>query len=141
MKKGNVGVYATIIISFVLAAVILTGIAFPQWRTTTTPQTASDVVAHVQGAGNSEVSLTETDLVSGGLSISGLAVTTNYTVDYENATVTVLNATTNGTYYAVYSFYEDGYIESSSSRSLAGVVILLIIVGLAAGLFRMFGLI
>lgn len=140
-KKGQVGMYVGVIISFVLAIVILTAIAFPQWRTTTTAQTTTDTLtAHVKGAANTTTTLTETDLVSGGLSIAGLTLGLNYTVDYDTAVVTINDTTNNGTYTASYSFYDDGYIQNTGTRAFAGVVILLIIVGLAGGLFKMFGL-
>ena len=138
-KKGQIAMISTII-TLVISVLLLSLVAFPQWRTTTSAQSDTDVLtAHVLGSGNTTTTLTNTDLVTDGVSIAGLT-TANYTVDYDTAIVEIDNATANGTYTASYTYYAAGYIESSSTRAFAAIVILFLIVGLVAGAFRMFGL-
>ena len=140
MKKGNVGLIAGTIITLVLAVIIIVSLAIPQAQTMTTAQEYSDTLtAHVKGAGATTTTLTETDMVTGGLTVTGLTLTTNYTVSYTTGVVTVLNNTANGTYTAGYTFYEEGYIENTSTRALAMVIVLVLIIGLVYAAFQMFG--
>jgi len=139
-KKGQIAGMVVIIVGLVFAIMILSTLAFPQVRTMTTAQTVSEefASAHVLGT-ETNVTLANTDMVSGGLSISGLTLTDNYTINYNTALVTINDTTNNGTYTAAYSYYGAGYIESTGTRALAALVILLIIVGLFAGSLKMFG--
>jgi len=140
-KKGNIGLYIGVVISLVLAVVILTSIAFPQWRTLTDSQVNTESLnAHVYGTGDTTTTLSYTDMVSGTLAVASLNLS-NYSIDYDTGIVTVLNETYNGTYNAQYYYYAAGYIETTGSKAMAGVVILLLIVGLAAGGLKMFGVI
>jgi len=139
-KKGQVGVYITVIVGLVIAITLLVNLAFPQMRTIYQSQTITeDLTAHVLGV-NTSTTLANTDLVLASVSVAGLTLSDNYTVDYTTAVITVNDTTANGTYTASYSFYGAGYIDSSGTRALAGVVILFLIVGLVAGAFKMFGL-
>ena len=142
MKKGQIGFYITVVVGLLIAIALFTGLAFPQVRTMTTAQDTTDsLTAHVLGAGDTVTTLSNLDLVTDGVSIAGLTLTTHYSVDYDAAQVTVLNATANGTFTAAYSYYAPGYIESTGARTMAAVVILLLIIGLAVGAFKMFGVI
>jgi len=139
-KKGQVAILITTIISLVIAIVLFVNLAFPQVRSMTNAQETTETLsAHILGAGATSDTLTNTDLVSGGLTVTGLTLTTHYTVDYDAATVTILNATANGTYVADYSYYDAGYIETTGTRSMAAVLILVLIIGLAVGGLKMFG--
>jgi len=139
MKKGQVGATVTVVVGLIIAIVILVNLAFPQVRTLYQAQTATQVLTvHVLGT-NTTTTLSNTDLVASGLTVAGLTLTSNYTVDYDAATVKVLDTTANGTYTAAYSYYATGYIDSSGTRAMAAVIILALIVGLAVGALKMFG--
>lgn len=138
MKKGNIAGIVAIVVGLVLAVVLLTSLAFPQMRYIYQAQTTTDDISHTNGA-NTTATLTETDMVTNGLSIAGLTVSDNYTVSYSDATVTINDSTATGTYTATYTFYEEGYSDDVGTRALAGVVIVLILAGLVAVAFKMFG--
>jgi len=136
--KGQSG-YVIIVVGLVFAIVLFTALAFPQIRTMTAAQTTNEVLAtHTKGT-NQSVTLTNTDMVNGGLSISGLTVTANYTINYTSAVLTINDTTLNGTYTATYSYLAAGYITNTGTRSFAAVLVLFLIVGLTAGALKMFG--
>jgi hypothetical protein len=105
---------------------------------TGTPTYTEDLTV---GSGENQTdTLTQNDLLSGSLSISGLTVTNNYTVSYTTGVVTFVNGTTAGTYSAEYDYYTATYLDNASERTLMRVVILAFIVGLLFWLFMQFGL-
>ena len=139
MKKGQIAGIVTVIVGLVLAIVIFTSLAFPQIRTLYQAQTNTEDIVHT-ALSNTTITLSELDLVSGGLTIAGLTVSDNYSVDYDTAVVVINDSTVSDTYTATYSYYASGYVAGQTgARALAGVLILLLIVGLAVAGLRMFG--
>lgn len=138
-SKGQVGMIGGII-AMVLGIIILVNIAFPQIRTMTNAQPGTDtaLTEHFKNVTATTTTLANSDIST--LSIAGLTVTANYTVNTATGVVTILNGTASGNYTAAYTYFAAGYIESTGTRAFAAVMILLIIVGLTMFIFSFFGL-
>ena len=126
----------------VLGVILIAYLTIPMIKNTTQAQPYRDTLVKINasGVGGPEnTTLTKTDLVTNGLTISGLTLGANYSVDYTNAVVTLAVNTTNGTYTAGYTYYEPGYLTTAGERSLMAVGVVACIVGLLVFLFNLFG--
>ncbi|MCP4648876.1 MAG: hypothetical protein GY853_02175 [PVC group bacterium] len=137
-KKGMVG-YVGAIITFTIAALLLANLLIPQTTNFDTLSTTSENVVKVADLSNETFTLTEDEVSL--LTIAGLTLTTNYTVDNADTGVITLNDDTgNGTYAVSYSYEPEGYSDDAGTRALGGLIALAGIVGLLYFVFRGFGL-
>lgn len=60
-----------------------------------------------------------------------LTVTTDYTVQDDDGSITVL--TGNGTYYADYTYYADDYVYDASTRTLTNLILVFFALAIVAG--------
>ena len=138
-----VGLIATII-GAVLLVVLLVNVLVPIVKTATQATTVMEAITHSAAIeANEDVTLGVTsNLVSGSLTITGMTLATNYTVDYSTGVVTFLgNASTNGTYDAEYQYLEASYVDNRTERSLLALLVLIGIVGAVLFVLRAFGVI
>ena len=137
-KKAEFSIPAILMIS--IGAILVAYLFIPQVQQSTNTFDGSDSLVKAVYNANETFSLSNTPLVASSLSISGLTLTTNYTVDYNAGTVRINDVTKNKTYTAVYEYVSSRYIDSASDRVLYGVLITLAIVGLLYMIARLFGL-
>lgn len=138
-KKGNVFVYG--FIALTLGVVLLGSLAIPMVSTLYKTQDISEVLTLND---NTATSLTYN--ISEVTSVYNSTVTvdsTNYTVDLDADTIVLNDAVVikNETDFTVaYSYYDPKYLGSASDRTLAGVITVALIIGLAYAGFKMFDL-
>lgn len=135
-KKANM---ISSIIILVIAIIIITSVAIPIISLSTRPQSASESMEVGTGVENATYTLLNDYPVSGSVSISGLTVTSNYTVDYDTGIVTFVNNTMIDNYTGAYSFTSSSYVTDSVGRSMLGVVIVALLVGLVVMALSMIG--
>ena len=129
------------IIRAVVANLIITALAIPTVKDTTDAQSVTgETLTRSLAPGAETETLAKAaaglSLETASLTITGLATPANYTINYNTGVVT-WNASSNGTYAASYDYYEANYLTDSTDRSLMGVVILMLLVGLVGYLFMM----
>lgn len=129
-KKGNAYVIG-IIVAF-LAVVLFTAIVPGQVNLMRSLQADTDSIAHTGAGGPTHTShtLEYASFDPQALSIAGLTLTNNYTVDYNTGIVTILNTTANATYTASYSYEASNYLDSAGEIALAGIIMLAFIIGI-----------
>jgi len=128
-KKGNIAIIGGVIL-LILTIITITAVVVPIVKTTNTAQTTSEDIIYVNQSLNQTQILTNTDMESASLSITGLVLNTNYTIDYDTANLTFLDGTNADTYSVVYSYYDANYQTSATSRTLFGLLIVVLIFGL-----------
>ena len=106
-----------------IIAVILLGIIWTTVRTATTPTSVTN--ESFTGVENTYVALAYDDWAAcsavRNATNDALTVTTDYVVDLTNGQINITTAGGgNGTYYADYTYKEDSYMESSTSRMVIG---------------------
>jgi len=137
-KKGNA--YVIGLITVTIMVIFLANILFPQVRNTTQSQNYQESFTYDprNDTANVSFSLDKTNLDV--LTISGLTEDTNFTVDYDAGTVTILaNTTANATYTASYTYFEANYLDNATERTLMAIVILAGIIGALYYIFTIFG--
>jgi hypothetical protein len=142
-RKGAVGMVAATI-TVTLLAILVASLLIPQVQNTTKSQSYTENLVKVNASANEEFTLDKASdgltLETATLSVSGLALTTNYTVNYDTGVVTINNVTAAGTYPATYKYYTSTYLDNSAERTLMAIVVLAGIIGLVVLVFRGFGL-
>ena len=137
-NKGQIG-YVGLIISFTIGALLLANLFIPQTSNFDTLSTTTDSLVKVNASQNESFTLTQDEISL--LTIAGLTLTTNYTIDNaETGIITLNDHTGNDTYIASYSYEPDGYVDDVSTRMLGGLLALAGIVGLLYFVFKGFGL-
>jgi hypothetical protein len=132
--------FVVTIIAVTVAVIIGSAVLIPMVKQTTSDVTYNENL--VCGSGENQTdTLTMDNLVSGSLTITGLTLTTNYTVNYTSGLVSFVNGTTPDTYPSEYSYYSATYIDNVSERALMGVIVLAFIIGIVAWLFMQFGMV
>ena len=140
-KKAQIGLISSIIM-LTIGVVFVAYLFIPQVQESTNTKDASDTLIHTANdTTNKTFTLENTPVVSGSLSISGLTLSTNYTVDYDTAVVTLLaNYSATNNYTAIYEYTGSRYIDSTTDRALMGVLITVAIAGLLYWIARTLGL-
>lgn len=123
----------------VLGVVLVAYLLIPMIKNTTDSQIDQDTLIKVNATAWENFTLEKTPMESASLTITGLVVTANYTIDYTTALVTINNATANASYTATYYYYEPGYLENAGERSLMAIGIIACMIGLLMFLFNLFG--
>lgn len=140
MNKKGLGYIAPIImitISILLSAYLL----IPQVKDVTDTKSAVQILQDTNATINQTFTLDNTPMVDDSLTITGLTVNTNYTIDYDTATVILLaNYSAINNYTASYEYTSASYLDSASDRALFAVIVLAVIVGLIYGVFSIFNL-
>lgn len=138
-RKGNMAIIGSVLF-LLIAIIVIVNVAIPQVKETTNAQSYTESLVYNDQPNNQNVTLTYTDMVSGSLSITGLTVNTNYTIDYDTGNVEFTGSNTlNGTYTASYEYYSSTYLSTASHRALMGLVIIVILFGLVYFGGSMFG--
>jgi len=142
-KKGQVFTISAII-TLTLIALLVANVFIPTAKEPSTLQSDVDVVSHTYGGGDTvhtlEKAVDGLVIVDGSVSIPGLTLSSNYTVNYSSGVVAILNATASGNYSVSYQYEPANYLSSASDRSVWGVVTLAALIGVAYLAFRIFGL-
>jgi hypothetical protein len=131
--------FVVTIIALTVAVIIGSAVLIPAVKQTTSDVTYSQDLICSSGENQTDT-LTMDNLVSGSLSITGLTLTNNYTINYTSGVVSFVNGTTPGTYASEYSYYSANYIDNANERTLMGVIVLAFIIGLVGWLFIQFGM-
>jgi len=138
-NKGVMG-YVAIIITFTIGALLLANLFIPQTTSFDTLSTTTDTLVISAAPENKSFTLSQDEISL--LTIAGLTLTSNYTIDdTEAGTVTIKDTVVNGSYIASYSYEPDGYSDDTSTRAIGGILALAGIVGLLYFVFRGFGLV
>lgn len=145
MNKKGQAVAVGSIITMVIAVILVANLALPQTRSLNNLQTDSDTLEHeTNNTANDTYTLAKAGeglvLTSGSLTLAGLTVSDNYTVNYDTGLVTIKNETAADNYTATYTYQAANYLTSSSDRALWAVVGLAIVLGLLYAGFYLFGL-
>lgn len=136
-KKGNMVAGFFLL---VLAVILIAYTTLPMLKQTTTSQPYTETLVKTSENGTAETeTLTKDDLETGSVTITGLTVNSNYTVNYTAATIRFTANTTNNSYTAYYNYYAPGYLEDSGDRSLMAVGVLACIIGLLVVVFEITG--
>lgn len=138
-NKGQA--YAAAFISATLGVLLLTSVFIPIVKTSTDAVTGSDTLVYTfNDTVNASFTLSQDDLTS--ITISGLTLSTNYTQSLSAGTVTILaNTTATDNYTAAWVYHPSTYLEDSSHRALAAVLVIAGIIGILYAMFVMFGLV
>lgn len=141
MNKKGEGLVETFIAITVVVLLIAT-FAIPVIKQSTDSNPATESYTKTLTNANETLNLSNTPVVENSLSISGLTVTANYTVDYTLGRVVFLaDATTNASAYNLtYEYTLDQYLDNSMERALMAIVILALIIGLIVWIFGQFDL-
>jgi len=123
MKSKGQAQFAVFLVPII--AVILLGIIWSTVRTATTPTSVTN--ESFTGVENTNVALTYDDWAAcsavRNATNDALTVTTDYVADLTNGQINITTAGGgNGTYYADYTYKEDSYMESSTSRLVTGYI-------------------
>ena len=139
-KKGSFAIIGGVLV-FLIAMIIIVSVAIPTVKTSTdVTSTTQSLIQNVE-PNELNTTLTYSDLETGSLSIAGLTLTNNYTIDYTTGVVTfVAGSSINGTYTASYNYYADSYLDSTSNRMAFGLVSLVLIFGLVYWIGKLFGM-
>ena len=130
-----------LIITLTLAVILVASFSLPMVKEKTNTVAYSETLTKINASNEENKTLTYTDIVSSSLSIAGLTITSNYTIDYDTGIVTfVAGSSLNGTYTASYNYYPSGYLTNSNERNLFGIIGLALIIGLLAWVFMSFGI-
>lgn len=136
-KKGQM---INNIIMLSIAVVLVAYLSIPQIQESTQTKASTQTLTYDTAPINNNYTLTNTPIVSGSISLTGLTEGRNYTIlDSANGIINI-NATQNITSTASYNYEGDRYIDSVSDRVLYGVLITIFIVGLIYAGAKMFGL-
>ncbi len=102
-----------------LIGIILIGVVWSSVQDSTTTTTVTN--ESFSGVNNTYVALTYDDWASSSAVRNGTGTELNSSTDYDvnltSGSIKLLNQS-NGTYYADYTYYPDGYIEGSMSRTI-----------------------
>lgn len=128
------------IISLILAVILVASFSLPVVRTGDTLTTTSESLVYANTSNNQTFTLANTP-TSASLSIVGLTLTDNYTVDYTAGTVKVLDGTVVATYSSTYSYEGSTYLTNTTERTLWSIMGLAFIIGLLMFVFVTFGVI
>ena len=125
-KKGQGGVFAVFLVPII--TVILLGIIWSTVQTATVPTSVTN--ESFTGIENTDVALTYDDWAAvsavRNATNDAVTVTTGYVADLSSGSINITTAGGgNGTYYADYTYKEDSYMESSTSRMVTGYIPLL----------------
>ena len=142
-RKGMSGV-VMLVIGALLAIILIANVLVPVVNQSRNLQTASENLVRNDAPNAQNVTLEQADnnlvLDSGSLSITGLTLTANYTVDYDTGIVTFNSTTDNGTYASTYDYQAAGYLTNSTHRVVIGLTILASLLGIVVLIFKGFSL-
>lgn len=129
-KKGMMDM--AFIVFLVIGITLIGAMLIPFIKTTTNAQAINEnVIKTALGGVGQNVSLTHDDLVAGTFTLTGLSAGANYSINNTLGDVIFTTNTSNGTYAGHYEYYDDIYLDSSADRNLMGILVLVLIVGLA----------
>lgn len=141
-RKGMTGT-VMLVIGALLAIILVANVLAPVVDQSRAAQSTTESLARTTAPNFENDTLSKAasyTLETGGLTITGLTLTTNYTVDYTTGVVTFNNVTANGTYSATYGYYEASYLTNATHRTVMGLTILACLLGIVALIFKGFGL-
>jgi len=123
MKSKGQAQFAVFLVPII--AVILLGIIWSTVRTATTPTSVTN--ESFTGVENTYIALTYDDWAAcsavRNATNDALTVTTDYVVNLDAGSINITTAGGgNGTYYADYTYKEDSYMTSSTSRLVTGYI-------------------
>jgi O-antigen ligase len=141
MNKKAEG-FVALFIGITIIVLLVAYFAIPIVRQSTAPVSGADTYTKTLTSANETFTLTNTPVVDNTLVVSGLVADTNYTVDYDTATVTFLaDVSTNASAYTLnYDYTLSQYLDNTMERGLFALVILALIVGVIFFILNGFGM-
>lgn len=124
------------IISLVIIIIVVVFIAIPLIIPSVKDLSANEIM-EVNSLENETYTLLQDNPLSGSLTITGLTLTNNYTINYSSKIVSFVNGTTLDNYTGNYDYRADSFINNTTNRTLLNTVIIALIIGLVVMSFSL----